>query len=96
MATEPVQPQITITQLELWMSRPETRIYIEALEQKLYDVETQAGTGQLVDSGNADLTHALIHRALGEQDGLKQAMNPERLMSTFDRIKYEEKDAERS
>ena len=91
MATEPEKrPTVTLTQFELWLNNPVTKVYLNTLEQRLFDEETAAGTGKLVDSSNADMTHAMIHRSLGVQDGLQQARNPERLMSGLNRIDYPE------
>ncbi len=76
-------PQITPDQLELWLANPVTKGYLRCLSWKEADTVEQAGTGKLVDSSNADMTHAMLHRALGQQDALKEAALPEKLFDFY-------------
>ena len=73
-------PQVTEDQVELWMASPVTKTFIQCLHWKREDTRDQAGTGVLTDSSNADLTHALLHRALGQQDGYQTAAAPEPIL----------------
>ena len=76
-------PQVTSDQLELWLASPVTKAYLRCLAWKEADTVDQAGTGKLVDSSNADMTHALLHRSLGQQDALKDASLPEKLLDFY-------------
>ena len=98
MAKEPQPyPQVTDDQVELWLANPCTKAFLMACEFKRLDIRDAAGTGKLTDSSNADLTHALLHRALGQQDGLDFAEHPESLLDQYGLILHpapkEESDA---
>lgn len=95
MAKEPPRyPQVTEDQIELWRANAVTRAYLSALEFKRLDIRDAAGVGKLTDSSNADLTHALLHRALGQQDGLSMAAQPESLLEDYGLILHPEPDEE--
>ncbi len=87
MAKEPMPfPQVTEDQISIWLASPVTKIYLQCLEWKTADNRDHAGSGTLTDSSNADLTHALLHRAFGQQDGYKEAGKPEELMDFYQMI----------
>ena len=86
MSEETEYPQITSDQLDLWFANPVTKAYLHCLAWKTADIVEQTGTGKLVDSSNADMTHALLHRALGQQDSLTEAALPEKLLEFYDMI----------
>lgn len=76
-------PQITGDQFELWEANPVTKAYLRCLAWKEADTVEHTGTGRLVDSSNADMTHALVHRSLGQQDAYKEAALPEKLLEFY-------------
>jgi hypothetical protein len=76
-------PQVTQDQIEIWLAGPVTKAYLRCLEWKTADTRDAAGDGRLTDSMSADLTHALLHRALGQQDGYKEAGKPETLLQFY-------------
>lgn len=86
MAEELKYPQLTEDQVDLWQSNQVTKAFIQCLTWKAADVAEAAGTGKLADSGNADLTHALIHHALGQQDAYGKAAQPEELLDFYNLI----------
>ncbi len=84
MAKEPLEfPQVTEADIELWRANRVTRAYLRCLAWKADDQRDAAGTGVLVDSSNADLTHALLHRALGQRDAWLEAGKPEPLLEFY-------------
>lgn len=99
MAKEPEFSQVTEPQVEIWLANSVTKTFMKCLAWKCLDVRDAAGSGTLVDSSSADLTHALLHRALGQQDAYTEAQKPEELMDHFEMIfhpppKEEEKEDE--
>lgn len=92
MAKEPAEerelqyPQLTEPQVEIWLGSAVTKTFLQCLEWKWLDCRDQAGTGVLVDSGNADMTHALLHRSLGQQDAYTEAGKPEVLLDFYEMI----------
>lgn len=79
----PDHPQVTQDQIDLWLAHPVTKAFLLCLEWKRDDTRDQAGTGKIVDSSNADLTHALIHRSLGQQDAYDEARAPVTLLDHY-------------
>ena len=87
MAKEPMNyPQVTPEQVQLWESNPVTQSYLKCLEWKHADVKDDASSGAIVDSSCADLTHALIHKNIGQQEGLVTATNYNSLFAEFNII----------
>jgi hypothetical protein len=87
LAKEPLEfPQITDSQMDIWLVSPVTKAYLRCLKWKADDQRDAVGTGVLVDSSNADMTHALIHRALGQRDGFAEAGEPEKLLDFYKMI----------
>lgn len=83
MPEEVKHSQVTEAQVELWMANPVTKAALECFEWLRQDTADQAGTGKLVDSGNADMTHAMLHRALGQQDSLATCQDPIGLLDRY-------------
>lgn len=84
MAKEPLEfPQVTEADIELWRANRVTRAYLRCLEWKADDQRDLAGTGKLVDSSSADMTHALLHRALGQRDAYAEAREPEKVLEFY-------------
>ena len=84
MAKEPLEfPQVTEAQLEIWLASPVTEAYLDCLDWKRRDTIEAAGSGKLTDSSNADMTHALLHRSLGQQDAYAEAAKPEKLLESI-------------
>ena len=83
MSEETEYPQITPDQLDLWLASSTTKAYLRCLAWKTADTVEQGGTGRLVDSSNADMTHAMMHRNLGQQDAFKEAALPEKLLEFY-------------
>jgi hypothetical protein len=70
------EPQVTQDQFDIWLNSPVTIAYLKCLEYSRLDTIDSAGNGSIVDSSNADTTHAMIHRALGKQDAYRAAYIP--------------------
>ena len=87
MAQEmPNYPQVTPEQIQLWESNPVTQAYFQCIEWKREDVKDDASSGAIVDSSCADLTHALIHKNIGQQEGLVTAAGYNSLFDEFNLI----------
>ena len=78
----PKFPKITPEQIELWADNPVTEVLLQCLGWFKADVADDAADGTIVDSSSSDLTHAMIHKNLGQQQGLSTAMD---FQSLFDR-----------
>ena len=78
--------QVTEAQVELWLASPVTKIFQQCLEWKRLDIVEAAGTGKLIDSSSADLTHALLHRSLGQQDAYTAGQRCEDLLDFYEMI----------
>ena len=87
-AQELAEPQITIDQFDIWMRSPVTEVLIKCAKWKLEEEREHAGadSGPYVDSSNADLTHAMIHRSLGRRDAYRMVAYPEQLLEYFNMI----------
>ena len=97
MAQELPEAQITQDQFDIWLTSPVTIAYLKCLEFKRLDTRDAAGDGRLVDSSSADLTHALLHRALGQQDAYRAAHIPWDMLTFYNMVfipEPEEKDDE--
>ncbi len=86
MAKELRHPQVPQEVVDLWLALPVTRAFLQCLEWRRLDTRDAAGDGTLVDSSNADLTHAVIHRALGQQDVYKELSDPVEILNYYDMI----------
>ena len=86
MSKETEFRQVTEAQVELWLASPVTRALLQCLEWKRLDTVDAAGTGKLTDSSSADLTHALLHRALGQQDVYYECARPEAMLEFYEMI----------
>ena len=67
---------------------PVTKSLMRCMNWKRKDIRDQAGTGSIVDSSNADLTHALVHRALGQQDVCKEFKDPAKILEHYGMIEH--------
>ena len=83
---KPKYPQITEAELDLWLGQRATQYFLQALEWKAKDAQDALGTGALLDSSNADLSHAMSHSALGKQDAFREAAQPEQLLDFYELI----------
>ena len=84
MAKEPLEfPQVTESMLEVWLANPVTRAFMRCLTWKRADQIDAAGSGRLTDSSNADMTHALLHRSLGQQDAFSECVDPEKMLDFY-------------
>lgn len=90
MPKEVEHPQVTEVQVALWLAEPTTRTFLQCVEWKRLDTRDAAGSGEIVDSSNSDLTHALIHRALGQQDVFQEIQNPESILDHYGMIDHPE------
>ncbi len=90
MLKEVKHSQVTEIQVEIWLSDPTTRMLMQCLEWKRLDTKDSAGSGEIVDSSNSDLTHAMIHRALGQQDVYADLQTPEALFDYYEMIDHPE------
>lgn len=79
-------PQVTEAQVELWLASPVTKTFLRCLEWKRLDTVDAAGSGKLIDSSSADLTHALLHRSLGQQDVYYECGRPEPMLDFYEMI----------
>ena len=94
MAQELPEAQITQDQYDIWLTSPVTIAYLKCLEFKRLDTRDAAGEGKLVDSSNADLTHAMLHRALGQQDAYRAAHIPWDLLTFYGLVYFPEDEEE--
>lgn len=83
-------PQLPESLLDLWLNLPATRIMLQCMHWRIEESIEYSGTGQLVDTSNADLTHGLIHRELGKQDAYSDAANPRKLLEYYDMLEKPE------
>lgn len=86
----PKEVQITEAQFEIWLDSPVTRRLLESLETELADQIEKGGNGSLIDSSNADLTHALLHSCLGSQEMLGRLLRLEEFLDYHGKIIYPE------
>lgn len=86
MPKEVEHAQVTEAQLEIWLAGAVTKTFLRCLEWKRLDTVDAAGTGKLIDSSSADLTHALLHRALGQQDAYTEAQRCEQMLDFYEMI----------
>ena len=66
-------PQVTPTQVELWLQDPVTQALSSCLEQYQEDLRIEIGTGSFLDESNADLTLSRAVQRLGQLEGLRTA-----------------------
>ena len=86
MAKELEHDQVTETQVEIWLAGSVTKTFLQCLEWRRLDTRDAAGSGALIDSSSADLTHALLHRALGKQDAYTEAQHCETMLDHYQMI----------
>lgn len=94
MAESLAHPQITTDQLDIWLANPVTKTYLKALGWKRDDQRESAGNGSIVDSSNADFTHAMIHQSLGQQEAYEKAADPKQLLGFYNMIFYPDSEEE--
>ena len=94
MPQEVEYPQITGVQYEIWAADPVTKCLLQCLEWRRLDSRDAAGTGELIDSSSADLTHALLHRSLGAQATYAELSDPSTTLEFYKMIKHPEKEVE--
>lgn len=93
MQETPLYSQVTPEQIQLWEADPVTKVYLQCLGWFKADVADETSNGAIVDSSSADLTHAMIHKSLGQQQGLSTSMDYQSLFDRFDMVLLpEEKD----
>jgi hypothetical protein len=83
MAEAPRHPQLTEDQLDIWLAQPVTKAYLAALLWRAGDAQDALGTGAIIDSSNAHLSHAMTHGALGKQDAYRDAAKPYELLDFY-------------
>ena len=83
---EQPEPTITEAQFDLWIDQPVTQAFLKAMHFKREDEAESAGIGNIVDSSNSDLTHALIHRSLGRQDAYENACDPWEMLVFYELV----------
>ena len=88
MPKEVEYPQVTEIQVEIWLGDPVTKTFIQCLDWSRLDAQEQAGSGELVDSSSADLTHALLHRSLGLQDAYTKLSDPGTVLEYYEMISH--------
>ncbi len=88
MSKEASYPTITETQFEIWIDSAPTRALLTAMQLELDELIHNGGNGSLVDSSNADMTHAMIHGCMGKQDMVKKMADIERFLDGFGLIEY--------
>ena len=95
MAAKPHdQPQVTRDQIDIWLTSPVTQAMLTALHWKHRDSIHATGSGKLVDSSSADLTHAIIHGQMGKQDAYAEATDPVGILESYDLIFEPEEETE--
>ena len=88
------EPTVTDVQFDIWIDHPVTFAFLKALTFRREDEKEAAGGGNLVDSSNADLTHALTHRALGRQDAYEAACDPWAMLIRYKLVQLPEEEVE--
>ncbi len=88
------EPTVTDVQFDIWIDHPVTFAFLKALTFRREDEKEAAGGGNIVDSSNADLTHALIHRALGRQDAYEAACDPWSMLLRYELVEVPEPEEE--
>lgn len=83
---EESEPTITEAQFDLWLADPVTLALLKTLHFKREDEAESSGHGRIVDSSNASLTHALIHRSLGRQDAYEAACDPWGMLVSYELV----------
>jgi len=84
--------QVSTAQFERWMTNSVTKTLLLCLEWRRLNIRDANGEGKHVDSGNSDLTHALVHRNLGQMDSLEDVSNIEKFLDDFGMIKPPKED----
>ena len=79
-------PQVTPTQVELWLQDPVTKALFSCLEQYQEDVRFEMGSGSCLDSSSADLTLSRMSQRMGQIEGLHSASSFEDLFNKFEMI----------
>ena len=79
-------PQISRTQLELWLEDPATKALTKCLGWLQSDVKDEINTGSCVDMSNADLTLSRISQRTGQIEGLETASYFEDLFKRYEMI----------
>ena len=90
----PQYPQVIPEQIQLWLNDPVTKVYLQCLDWFKEEVNESASNGSIVDSSCADLTHAMIHQNLGQQQGLTSAIGYQSLFARFGMILESEEKAD--
>ena len=88
MPKEVEHKQVTEAQVEIWLTNPVTLTLLQCLEWNRLDSRDAAGSGTLVDSSSADLTHALLHRNLGQQDAYRECEDPVQIFEHYEMIDH--------
>ena len=86
MTQELSHPQVTPEQIDLWLANPVTEAYFKCLGWFREDVRDEASNGAIVDSSSADLTHAMIHQNMGQQQALISASDHANLFSKYNMV----------
>lgn len=76
----------------MWQADPVTKTYLKCLGWFKQDIADQVSNGSCVDSSSADLTHAMVHRNLGQQDGISDSTNVDYLFDRYGMILVKEKE----
>ena len=84
MAEKP--EQVTPEEVELWLTSRVTKAYLYTIAQDYEQCIRAAGTGALVDSSNADMTHAQLHSAMGKQHAYATCAEPVSMLAAHQMI----------
>jgi len=94
LTKELTEPQITQDQYDIWLNSQVTIAFLKCLAWKRLDVRDAAGDGSIIDTSNADTTHGLLHRALGQQDAYEAAHVPWDMLKHYNMVMITEKEEE--
>ena len=83
-------PQVTQTQLELWLDNPVTQALVKCFEWYQKDIQDEINSGSCVDSSNADLTSSNIHLRLGQIQAMITASEFTGVLDRYKMIEPEE------
>ncbi len=81
--------QVTPDQLDIWLSDPVTKSYLDCLNYCYEQLRKQLADGANVDPANSCATQYKSGYSSGARDMLKEAMNPQHILGTYERPEVE-------
>jgi len=76
-------PQVTKTQVELWLQDPTTQAHFKSLELYQEQIRDHISSGACLDRTNADLTLSRLSEFNGQLEALEAASGFENLLNAY-------------